>query len=117
MATTTLQTNSANDLYLPDGKNLAVISGIPACAQNILQATLMRLGENIYGVLEGVDYFGTIFTPQPDYDAFRQSLADAILGCPDVISIESLTVAVVGNNFNYTALVNTIYGPIPVSNS
>lgn len=116
MTATTLQTNAVNDLFLPDGKNLVVISGIPACSQNIRQATLMRTGENIYGILEGVDYFGTVFTPQPDYDAFRQSLADAILGCPDVISIESLTVSVVGTDFNYTALVNTKYGPIPVSN-
>lgn len=114
MATSTLQTNSNNDLFLPDGRNLVVIAGVEACAQNIGQATKMRLGEDIYNTLSGVDFFGTIFTPQPDYDAARQSISAAILACPDVISIESLTVEISSDSFNYVALVNSIYGPIPV---
>jgi hypothetical protein len=115
MATSTLQTNSNNDLYLPDGRNLIVVGGIPACSQSIGQATKMRLGEDIYSTLAGVDYFGTVFTPQPDYDAARQSLTTAILSCPDVISIESLSIEISADSFNYVAEINTIYGPIPVS--
>lgn len=114
MATSTLQTNSNNDLFLPDGRNLVVIAGIPACSQSIGQATKMRLGEDIYNTLSGVDFFGTIFTPQPDYDAARQSITNAILNCPDVISIESLTIEISADSFNYVANINTIYGPIPV---
>lgn len=117
MATATLQTNSVNDLFLPDGRNLVVISGIDACAQNIQQATLMRTSEDIYNTLSGVDYLNAIFTPQPNHDAARQSIAAAILSCPDVISIESLTISITADSFNYVALINTIYGPIPVSNS
>lgn len=114
MATSTLQTNSNNDLFLPDGRNLSVISGIPACAQSIGQATKMRLGEDIYNTLAGVDFFGTIFTPQPDYDAARQSITTAILNSPDVINIESLTIEIASDSFNYEARINSIYGPIPV---
>ena len=115
MATSTLQTDENNDLFLPDGRNLIVLSGIPACSQSIGQATKMRLAEDIYNTLSGVDYFGAIFTPQPDYDAARQSIATAILSCPDVISIESLIIEISANSFNYAAQINTIHGPIPVS--
>ena len=115
MATATIQTNASNDLFLPDGRNLVVIAGAQACAQSIGQATKMRLSEDIYNTLAGVDYFGAVFTPQPDYDAARQSIATAILNCPDVINIESLSIEISANSFNYVAEINTIYGPIPVS--
>jgi hypothetical protein len=116
MATSTIQTNANNDLYLPDGQNLLVISGIAACTQNIQDAALMRTGEDLYDVTSGVDYFGTIFTPQPDPDAAIESLSEAILSCPDTVSLAQLTVSISSNSFNYTAIVNTIYGQIPVSN-
>jgi hypothetical protein len=116
MATSTIQTNAANDLYLPDGQNLLVISGAAACSQNILLATLMRLGEDVFNQNSGVDYFGTIFTPQVSYDAARKSISDAIMSCPDVYSIQSLTITIDGNTFNFSANVVTAYGPLTVSN-
>jgi hypothetical protein len=125
MATQTLQTNSAHDLFLPDGRNLVLLSGAAACQQNVLQATLLRLTEDIYNQLNGVDYFGSIFTPQADYDAARASLSGQILNCPDVVSIESLVIDIVPqvnpnsglteNSFTYTAQIMTIYGPLTVS--
>lgn len=117
MSTATIKTNELNDLYLPDGKNLQVITGVEACSQNILQATLMRLGEDIYDTLSGVDYLGAIFTPQQDYDAARASISNAILNCQDVISIESLSISIDGNSFNYVAMINTVYGQTTVSNT
>jgi hypothetical protein len=116
MATTTLQTNELNDLFLPDGRNLVLISGEDACVQNIQQAVLMRLTEDIYDQNKGVDYLGAIFSPQVDYDAARKSISSAILGCPDVISIDSLIITIDGDVFNYVAQIITIYGPLPVSN-
>jgi hypothetical protein len=116
MATSTIQTNDNNDIYLPDGRNIFIMSGEAACEQNIRQATLMRLKEDIYNQNNGVDYFGTIFTPQQNYDAARKSLSTVILACPDVLSIESLTITITANTFNYVANVVTIYGPLKVSN-
>jgi hypothetical protein len=115
MATSTIQCNENNDIFLPDGRNLFILTGAKACEQNILQATLMRTGENIYNINEGVDYFGTIFTPQQSYAAARQSLMNAILAVPDVVSIESFTITITGNTFSYVANINTIYGPMTVS--
>lgn len=115
MTTLTIKTDENNDLYLPDGENLSLIFDEDACSQNILQATLMRAGEDIHDTTSGVDYLGTIFTPQPDEGAARESISDAILSAPDTISIEQLAISVSGNSFNYVALVNTVYGPIKVS--
>ena len=117
MATSTLQIDENNDLYLPDGRNLVVISGKDACSQDIRSKTLMRITEDIYNVLNGVDYFGTIFTPQQDYGAARKSLSDAILSCPDVVNVDELQITISGNIFNYVANIMTAYGPLTVSNA
>lgn len=115
MATSTIQTNGNNDIYLADGQNLVILTGEEACVQNILQATLMRLGEDGFNQTAGVDFFGTIFTPQASYDAARKSIANAILGCPDVFGIDSLTITISGNTFGYVANVVTAYGVLLVS--
>lgn len=116
MATQTLACNGNNDLYLPDGRNLEFLTGAQACAQNLEQKSLMRLGENQYNTNDGVDYMGTIFTPQPDYDAARQSLSKNLLECPDTLSINSLTITISGDVFEYEADVQTIYGSTPTTN-
>lgn len=118
MANATLQINDSNDLYLPDGENLMVLTGLPAITQDVLTATLMRLGEDIYNINTGVDYFGTIFTSAPDQDAAQQSLSDNILAVSDDITdIEELNVAIGGGVFSFAAFVNTIYGPTTVASS
>lgn len=127
MATMTLACNENNDLYLVDGRNLGFLTGQPACAQNLKQKTLMVLGENQYNTNDGVDYFGTVFTPQADYDLARQSLENNILECPDVTGIASLTITpttVVNPNsglneeaFSFEADVTTVYDNVTVSNT
>jgi hypothetical protein len=116
MALTTLQCNSNEDLFLPDGRNLAILSGQNAVLQCVRQRTKMRLGENIFNVNEGVDYFGSIFSSPPDFDSARKSISDAILSCPDVVSIEQLSISISGNRFSYVANIITIYGNASVSN-
>lgn len=112
MATITIACDDNNDIAFADGRNIAFLSGSDACAQNLKQKSLMRLGEDQYNTADGVDYFGTIFTPQPDYDAARQTITRNLLRCPDVISIQSLTIDVELGIFVYVAQVSTIYGPI-----
>lgn len=115
MASVTLATNLVNDLYLVDGRNLSLLAGAEGCAQRVGQSTKMRLGENIYNTDEGVDYFGLAFSPQPDLDGLRVSIATNILAVPDVTGISTLDVSASGNNINFAAKINTIYGQISVS--
>lgn len=111
MATATLQINDDNDLYLADGRNLTLLSGAPACLQDVRSKTRMRKSEDLYNVNNGVDYFGTIFTPQPDDGAARKSLIDNIQSCPDVLSVDQLDVTITGDKFSYEAQIMTLYGP------
>lgn len=110
MAVSTIQMNSENDLFLPDGRNLVVLSGAAACLQDILSKTRMRLGEDVYNVNNGVDYLGKVFTPQPDTSAARKSLIDNISAVPDVLSVDQLDVSIANNTFSFEAQVMTIYG-------
>jgi hypothetical protein len=114
MAISTLQCNANEDLYLVDGRNLGVLTGVDALLQSVRQRCKMRLGENIHNTKEGVDYFGTIFSSPTNYDAARVSLSNAILSTPDVSSVESLTITVANNQFSYIANIQTVYGPLTV---
>lgn len=114
MATATLQVDDKNDLFLPDGRNLVVIVGAPACLQDALSKTRMRKNEDIYNVGNGVDYFGTIFTPQPDDSAARKSIIDNIQASPDVLGVDQLNIAISGDSFTYEAQIMTLYGPLPL---
>lgn len=118
MSTITIECDpDNNDIALADGRNIVITNGAQACAQNLRQRSLMRLGEDQYDTAAGVDYFGTIFTPQPNYDAARQTIIRNLLSCPDVISVQSLTINIVANVFVYVADVSTVYGPLRFSES
>jgi len=115
MAISTLQVDENNDLFLPNGRSINVLSGADACVQDMRQACLMRLKENPYSQTDGVDFLGVIFAAQRDYGAARRSLSIAILSVPDTISIDSLDITIDGDIFNYEAKVVTIYGLLLVS--
>ncbi len=117
MATATIKTTENNDFYVDEFNNMVFIEGVDACAQDTRSNCLMRVGENIFNVREGVGYFEYIFAPQQSYEEARKSLATAILASPDVISIEQLTITIDGEVFNWSARVMTIYGPVTVKNS
>ncbi len=127
MATTTIACDENNDMYLVDGRNLGFLTGKDACAQNLKQKSLMVFGENQYNVNDGVDYFGTVFTPQADYDLARESLENNLLECPDVTGISSLTITpttIVNPNsgldeqaFQFEADIATVYDTVTVTNT
>lgn len=112
MSIRTFKTDSNNDLILPDGKNIQIISGEPALQQSTRQYGLMRRGENPFNVNEGVDYMGTIFASPKDLDGGRASLAKALVKHTDVLSIESLTLSEADNEVLWVARLNTIYGTV-----
>lgn len=115
MAISTLAINANNDLYLVDGSNFGVLTGIDAVVQDVGQATRKVRGENQFNINEGVDYFGAVFSPVPDYDAFRAQLIDAALSVPDTIDVVSVTMARAGDAINYQMEITTIYGTTTVS--
>ncbi|QDH49602.1 tail lysozyme [Pantoea phage Kyle] len=110
MASVTILTNENNDIFLPDGRNLSIIKGLPALTQNIRHAHLMRKGEDLYDQENGVDYLGTVFSSPRDEDGARQSIANAILKKEDVKSIETLQISFNGDVMDFAAEIVTVYG-------
>lgn len=116
MSLTTLQIDGNNDLYCPDGQNLFLLQDEDALKQEVRTAGLMRLGEDIFNTLSGVDYFGTIFAAHKDLDGFRVSLVSAITQFKDVISINQLTITNSNNQVVWVADILTVYGSTTVTN-
>lgn len=116
MSLTTLETNSANDLYCPDGQNLSLLQDEEALVQDVRAAGLMRVGEDLFNALSGVDYFGTIFAAHRDLDGFRVSLVNVITSFDDVISINRLTITESANDVIWSAEILTVYGSTTVTN-
>ncbi len=110
MSTLTIQTDENNDIFLPDGQNLSLLTDAAATVQSSRQKCLMRKTEDIYDQNNGVDYFGTIFTPQQDFDAARKSIIDNLMSVPDVPSAESLVIDIQGEKFIFESQIMTIYG-------
>jgi len=114
LSTSTLQVDGNNDLYLVDGRNLGVLRDIDAVVQDVRLQTLQRLGENIYNVNDGVDYFGTMFSNQQSYDNARKSLINAIKASPEVRSVESLSITKAGELLTFEAQASTNFGTIAI---
>lgn len=114
MAISTLTVNANNDLYLADGSNLVIVSGLEAVQQGVDQATKERLGENPFNVNEGVDYFGTVFSATPDYVAFRDELTRAALSITDVTQITSVILSKQENTVLYSLTAKTLYSEVTI---
>lgn len=110
MTTLTIEVNSKNDIYLPDGRNINILSGEKAMVQVVRAAHLMRRGEDMYDVDNGVNYLDTVFSSPVDQDGARQSIINAILKKPDVAGIENLTVTISNGTLDFEAEIVTIYG-------
>lgn len=117
MSLTTFKVDENGDLFLVDGANLGLIFDEEAVAQDVGQATKMLLGENPYDTTQGVDYFGTVFSPQPDYDAFRVQLAREALTIPDTTGVLGVELSKEGNNLIFKMEVATVYGIVTAENS
>lgn len=117
MATSTIKTDENNDFFIDSQGNFVILDGIDAVLQDVRAETLLRTGEDIYNTNKGVDYLGSIFAPQANYDDARKSLVTAIESSPDVVRVDSLTITIEGEVFEYLAEITSIYGPLTVTNS
>lgn len=115
MSSRSIAADENGDIYLPDGANVALVTGQDAVIQNVSMATKKILGENPFNSTEGIDYFGTVFNPQPDYDQFRFQLTQAALSVPDVVEVVSVSMSRNESSVEYVMQINSIYGPATVT--
>ena len=108
---TSIATNAQNDIYLDTSGNLAMVTGIQACAQDCEHIAKVRLGEMVLNTQGGIPYLEQVFQNSNTL-AFKQALINAWLTVPNVTGIQSVTVSIVGGVLNYTAVINTIFGQV-----
>ena len=108
--TQTLGTDSKNDLYLGDGKNLVMLSGIQAVLAACESATKAQLGEMVLAEESGVPNFQTIWIGSPNYKLYASYLRRVLLSVSGVEEVISLELRVSNNILSYTAEIKTSFG-------
>ena len=112
--TRTLASNRDNDLVVDATGNLSILTGLSAVAADCRSAMQAQRGEMILAQDRGIPTLATVwdrFIPA----AFEAAGRRALLRVPDVLSVESLTVARDGEVVRYTAAIRTVYGSTTVN--
>ena len=114
--TQTFGTDANNDIYLGRDGNLVVLTGLEAVLAACESTSRAILTEMIYTVNKGVPYFETIFVGSPNYAIFRNYLTNALLAVDGVLNVQSLSLTVAEGVLNYTATIQTKFGPGEIGN-
>lgn len=111
-----ISSDSNGDIYIgPDG-SLAIVTGLDAVMQACAAAARTQLGEMIFAVDQGLPNFQAVWNGAPNVSQFEAYLRANLLTVPDVVSVDSVTIATSGGALTYTATITTIYGTGAVSN-
>lgn len=113
--TQTFAVNAANDMYVDEFGNLAIVYDLQAVLQICEHVAKTRLGEVALSVNEGIPYFQTVWNGMPNFQQFEAALRQAFFGVTGVIEVVSLGVSQTGNILNYTAVIRTVYGTGAIS--
>lgn len=110
---TSIATNANNDIYLDATGNLAMVSGINAVQQDCEHAMKTQVGECILQTTYGVPTMETVWLEwkPKQFEAAARAL---LLTVPDVIQVTSFTITRSGNVANYTADIESTYGPLAI---
>jgi len=109
-----LAIDSNNDIVLGADKNLALVSGPDAIAQNCTTAVQALQNEMMYAMQNGMPMFQTAwdnFNPYQFEAAARNTLA-AVEG---VLSVQSFALTSANNALSYTAQITTTFGPLTIN--
>lgn len=107
----TLQLDANNNLLVTE-RNLTVIDGIDACAQDTRTRVGLCRGENPYDVTEGADYFNELLGKMGGIDYLRENIRLRILDNVEIKGIRSLSVKTEKDTAEITADIDTIYGDV-----
>ena len=114
--TQTLAVNQANDIYLNNDGNIAILTGLAAVLQSCQQYAQAQLGEMVLQTDQGVPYMQSVWGGVKNIQQFTAALRAAFLSVPDVLEVVSLLTSQVNNVLIYNAVIRTIYGSGAVTN-
>lgn len=110
----TFTVDSNNDMFRgPDG-NLSMSVDANAIGQCCKTAVQSQLGEMLYQADEGMPMRATAFDNYLPTQ-FEAAARSVILGVPGVLRVTAFTVQRTGEQFVYTATIQTIYGQAAVN--
>src|SRR5690606_36765678 len=99
-----------NDSYLNAQGNISLSYDLQAVSQGCAQAAQTVLGEIIFNTNQEIPFFQTIWEGIPNVQQYTAALRVAFINAPNVVEVVSLMTQQVNNDFQYTAVIRTIYG-------
>lgn len=111
----TFGTNSNNDIYIGADGNLAILTAAPATLGACATASKAQLGEMVLAITSGIPTFQTVWTGRPNLLIFESYLRKTLKAVVGVTDVKSLTTSVVDGALKYTAVIQSVYGPLTVN--
>lgn len=105
-----------NDIYLDGAGNLVMVTDLTACMQAAQQAAQAQRGEMQYHLDRGVPNMQVIWSGHPSAAQLRAAIRQELLLTTDVIAVDTLNVALQGEEAVYTADIRTVFGPGTIAN-
>lgn len=109
----TLKLDAGNNLVVSQ-KNIAVISGIDACAQDTARRVGLVRGENPMNTNEGIDYMNGFLGKPGTASGLEAAVRSRISDNPEIYGISSLDMELDGTVLTIRSEVDTIYGTINI---
>ena len=105
----TIQVDNYGDRVTKNGLYVYLFD-VDAVIQTCEQAMKTQLGEYQYNKTKGVEYFGNVFTGDPNFQLFEAQARSQLLKVDGVTSVPSFSYEQTENALSYTATIKTIYG-------
>jgi hypothetical protein len=102
--------NDNNDMFANANGTIALVEDEAGVDQDVKHALTSVLGEMIYSQQDGVDFYGTIFAPFPNVEAFIQSCRKNIRRKSNILSVNSFEVFKEDNIAKYETTITTSFG-------
>lgn len=107
---TTLAVNTANDIYLTGGGDLAMTADLEATLQGCAQAAKSFVTEMQYQVDRGLPNFEVLWSGAPSAPQYEAALRRELLQVTDVLGVPNIIVTFAGGIAAYTATIKTTFG-------
>lgn len=113
--TKSLALNDRNDLFIADNGSLAIVEGVYAVELACQTIVRTMLGELQFELDQGMPNFTEVWVGGPRLAQFEAYFRQMVGSRPDVVAVQSFSMSVAGGVLAYTAVIQTIYGEVPIN--
>lgn len=105
----TIKVDNNGDRIVSNG-SFSYLYDQDAVMQTCEQVMKQQLGELQYNKTKGIEYFGNVFSGNPNLQLFEAQAREQLLNVDGVVSIQSFSYSQAVNTLSYSATIKTIYG-------